>query len=102
MFFELTKELFIKLAYWIIDTEPNYPIFGDCKLWIKKQNSQYIISKSDENVILILFTYLPKSQQMNNVLYAKYLDKILAQKWRGMIYSIKYIQSISCMEKSMN
>ena len=44
---------------------------------IKKQNSQYVISKNDEKEILMFLTYLPMSQQMNNILYAKYLDQIL-------------------------
>jgi len=74
---EVKKELFNKLADWIIDNEPNYPSFGECKLWIKKQNSQYVISKNDEKEILMLLTYLPMSQQMNNVLYSKYLDQII-------------------------
>ena len=74
---EVKKELFNRLADWIIDAEPNYPSFGECKLWIKKENSQYIISKNDEKEILMLLTYLPLSQQMNNVLYAKYLDQII-------------------------
>ena len=76
---EVKKELFNRLVDWIIDKEPNYPSFGECKLWIKKQNSQYIISKSDEKEILMLLTYLPMSQQMNNTLYAKYLDQILTK-----------------------
>ena len=76
---EIKKELFNQLADWIIDTEPNYPSFGECKLWIKKQNSQYVISKNDEKEILMLLTYLPMSQQMNNILYAKYLDQKLTK-----------------------
>ena len=76
---EVKKELFNRLVDWIIDKEPNYPSFGECKLWIKKQNSQYIISKSDEKEILMLLTYLPMSQYMNNILYAKYLDQILTK-----------------------
>ena len=76
---EVKKELFNVLADWILDKEPNYPSFGECKLWIKKQNSQYVISKIDEKEILMLLTYLPMSQQMNNVLYAKYLDQILTK-----------------------
>ena len=39
----------------------------------------YIISKNDEKEILMLLTYLPMSQNMNNVLYAKYLDQILTK-----------------------
>ena len=74
---ELKKKLFNGLADWIIDKEPNYPSFGECKLWIKKQNSHYVVTKKDEKEILILLTYLPMSQQMNNILYAKYLDQIL-------------------------
>ncbi len=73
------KELFNGLADWIIDKEPNYPSFEECKLWIKKQNSQYLISKKDEKEILMLLTYLPMSQYMNNILYAKYLDQILTK-----------------------
>tara|TARA_Y100000766_G_C18797742_1_gene551458 strand:+ start:293 stop:532 length:240 start_codon:yes stop_codon:yes gene_type:complete len=73
------KELFNGLADWIIDKEPNYPSFEECKLWIKKQNSQYVISKKDEKEILMLLTYLPMSQYMNNILYAKYLDQILTK-----------------------
>ena len=76
---EVKKELFSGLADWIIDNEPNYPSFGQCKLWIKKQDSQYVISKNDEKEILILLTYLPMSQQMNNILYAKYFDQILSK-----------------------
>ncbi len=76
---EVKKELFNGLADWIIDNEPNYPSFVQCKLWIKKQDSQYVISKNDEKEILILLTYLPMSQQMNNVLYSQYLDQILSK-----------------------
>ena len=76
---EVKKKLFIRLADWIIDKEPNYPSFFQCKSWIKKQNSQYVISKNDEKDILMLLTYLPMSQEMNNVLYAKYLDQILTK-----------------------
>ena len=74
---EVKKELFSQLADWIIDNEPNYPSFAECKLWINQQNSHYKISKNDEKEILMLLTYLPMSQQMNNILYAKYLDQIL-------------------------
>ena len=74
---KLKKELFSGLADWIIDSEPNYPSFADCKLWIKKKNSKFIITKEIEREILMLLTYLPMSQQMNNDLYAKYLDQIL-------------------------
>ena len=76
---EIKKELFSRLADWIIDSDPNYPSFAQCKLWIKKKESQYLISKNDEKEILMLLTYLPMSQQMNNVLYAKYLDQILSK-----------------------
>ena len=75
----MTKEIFNRLADWIMDKDPNYTTFGDCKLWIKKQNPRYIISKNDEKEILMLLTYLPMSQRMNNVLYAKYLDQILSK-----------------------
>ncbi len=74
---KLKKELFSGLADWIIDSEPNYPSFADCKLWVKEQNSQFIITKEVEKEILMLLTYLPMSQQMNNDLHAKYLDQIL-------------------------
>ena len=74
---EVKKEIFNGLADWIVDNEPNYPTFEECKLWLKKQNSQYVISKDDKKEILMLLTFLPMSQQMNNVLYAKYLDQIL-------------------------
>ena len=76
---EVKKELFNGLADWIIDKEPNYPSFGECKLWVKQQNSKYVISKNDEKEILMLLTYIPMSQQMNNVLCAKYLDQILTK-----------------------
>ena len=76
---EVKKKLFNGLVDWIIDKEPNYPSFVECKLWIKKQNSKYVITKNDEKEILILLTYLPMSQQMNNVLYARYLDQILTK-----------------------
>ena len=71
------KRLFNGLADWIIDKEPYYPSFSECKLWIRKQNYEYMISKKDKKEILMLLTYLPMSQQMNNVLYARYLDQIL-------------------------
>jgi len=73
----LKKELFSDLADWIIDSEPNYPSFGECKLWIKNKNSKFVITKEVEREILMLLTYLPMSQQMNNELHAKYLDQIL-------------------------
>ena len=76
---EVKKKLYNELADWIIDKEPNYPSFGECKSWIKKKNYQYVISKNDEKDILMLLTYLPMSQQMNNALYAKYLDQILTK-----------------------
>ena len=76
---KLKKELFSGLADWIIDKEPNYPTFEQCKLWIKKQDFQYIISKDDEKEILMMLTYLPMSQQMNNVLFIKYLDQLLSK-----------------------
>ena len=74
---EVKKRLFNGLADWIIDKEPYYPSFSECKLWIRKQNYEYMISKKDKKEILMLLTYLPMSQQMNNVLYSKYLDQIL-------------------------
>ena len=76
---EVKKKLFNALSDWILDREPNYPSFGECKFWIKKQNPQYVISKNDEKDILMLLTYLPMNQQMNNVLYAKYLDQIFTK-----------------------
>jgi len=45
---EIKEELFSALADWIIDNEPNYPSFAQCKFWIKNQDSQYVISKNDE------------------------------------------------------
>tara|TARA_Y100001933_G_scaffold224496_1_gene237122 strand:- start:206 stop:469 length:264 start_codon:yes stop_codon:yes gene_type:complete len=74
---EFKKELFSGLADWITDSEPNYPSFAECKLWVKKYNSKFIITKKVEKEILMLLTYLPMSQKMNNDLYAKYLDQIL-------------------------
>ena len=59
----LKKELFSGLADWIIDSEPNYPSFGECKLWVKKKDSKFIITKEVEKEILMLLTYLPMSQQ---------------------------------------
>ena len=76
---ELKNKIFNGLADWIIDREPNFPSFGECKLWIKKKNSQYIISKNDEKEILMLLTYLPMSQNRNDVLDAKYLDQIFTK-----------------------
>ena len=76
---EVKKELFNRFAYWITDKEPNYPSFGECKLWVKQQNSQYVISKNDEKEILMFLTYLPMSQKMNSVLYAKYLEQMLTK-----------------------
>ena len=76
---EVKKKLFIGLADWIIDKEPNYPSFRECKLWIKKKNFQYVITKNDEKEILMFLTYLPMSQKMNSVLYAKYLEQILSK-----------------------
>ena len=73
----MTKEIFNGLADWINDKDPNYPTFGECKSWIKRQNPRYVISKNDEKEILILLTYLPTSQKTNNFLYAKYLNQIL-------------------------
>jgi len=76
---EEKNKLFNALADWIIDNEPYYPSLAECKLWIKKQNSRYMISKNDEKEILMFLTYLPMSQQMNNILFAKYLDQILTK-----------------------
>ena len=67
----MTKEIFNELADWIIDKDPICPTFGECKLWIKRQNPRYVISKNIEKEILMLLTYLPMSQRMNNILYAK-------------------------------
>ena len=76
---KIKKEIFNGLVDWIVEKEPNYPSFAECKLWIKKRNSQYVIAKNDEKEILMLLTFLPMSQQMNNVLYAKYLDQIISK-----------------------
>ena len=75
----MTKEIFNGLGDWIIDKDPNSPTFRECKLWIKRQDPRYVISTNDEKEILILLTYLPMSQRMNNVLYAKYLDQIFSK-----------------------
>ena len=75
----MTKEIFNGLGDLIIDKDPNSPTFRECKLWIKRQDPRYVISTNDEKEILILLTYLPMSQRMNNVLYAKYLDQILSK-----------------------
>ena len=75
----MKNKLFNGLADWIVYKEPNYPSIGECKLWIKIKNAQYIISKSDEKEILMLLTYLPMSLQMNNFLYAKYLEDIITK-----------------------
>ena len=75
----MTKEILNELADWIIDEDLNYPTFGECKLWIKRQNPRYIISKNDEKEILMLLTYLPMSQRTNSVLYAKHLNQILSK-----------------------
>ena len=75
----MTKEIFNELADWIIDKDPNYPTFGECKLWIKRQNLRYVISKNDEKEILMLLTYLPMNQRMNSVLHSKYLNQILSK-----------------------
>ena len=47
---------------------------------LKKRDSKFIITKEVEKEILMLLTYLPMSQQMNNELHAKYLDQILNKK----------------------
>ena len=75
----MTKEIFNELADWIIDKDLNYPTFGECKLWIKRQNPRYVISKNDEKEILMLLTYLPMSQSTKSVLYAKHLNQILSK-----------------------
>ena len=78
-FFDLTKEILNELLDWNIDKDPDYPTSGECKFWIKRQNPRYVISKNDKKEILMLLTYLPMSQRMNNVLYTKYLDQILSK-----------------------
>ena len=75
----MTKEIFNGLADWIIDKDPICPTFGECKLWIKRQNPRYVISKNDEKEILMLLTYLPMNQRMNSVLHSKYLNQILSK-----------------------
>jgi len=76
---EVKKKIFNELADWIIDKEPNYPSFVECKLWIKNKNPKYVFTKDDEKEIIIMLTYLPMSQKMNNVLYAKYFDQLLTK-----------------------
>ena len=58
---------------------PITPHLKNVSYGLRKKNSLYIISKNDEKEILMLLTYLPMSQNMNNVLYAKYLDQILTK-----------------------
>ena len=77
---EVKKELFNGVVDWLFDKEPNYPSCGECKLWIKKLNSQYVISKNDEKEILMFLNYILMGQQMNNVLCGKYLDQIIMKK----------------------
>ena len=76
---EYKNKIFNVLVDWIINRDQNHPSFGECNLWIKENNYQYIISKNDEKEILFLLTYLPMSQDINNILYAKYLDQILTK-----------------------
>ena len=76
---EVKKNLFNGLADWIIDKEPNYLSFEKCKLWIYKQNTQYIIPKNDEKEILMQLTFLLMIQKMDNILCAKYFDNILTK-----------------------
>ena len=74
---EVKNKLFNGLADWIIDREPNYPSFGEFKLWIKKKISKYIIYKNHDKEILMLLTYFPMTQHINNVLHAKYLAQTI-------------------------
>ena len=46
------------LSDWIINKEPDCSSFREFKLWIKKQNSEYVISINDEKEILMFLTYL--------------------------------------------
>ena len=77
---KVKKKLFNELVDWIIDKEANYPSFEECKLWIKKRNFQYIISKNDEKEILMFLTYLPFRQRMNSVYMPSTLNKYLRSK----------------------
>ena len=57
---EVKTKLFNELPDLIISEEANYPSFGECKSCIKKQNSQYVISKNDEKKnsnVVDLFTF---------------------------------------------
>ena len=64
----------------IINKNPDYPCFREFKLWIKKQNSQYVIYISNHKEILMLETYIPISQKIYNILCAQYLTKYLLNK----------------------
>ena len=75
----MTKEIFNRLADWIMDKDPNYLLSGEYKLWINRNNPQYIISKNVEREIIMFLTFLPMSQHMNNFLYSKYLYQILSK-----------------------
>ena len=61
--------IFLGLADWICDNEPNYPTFEDCKEWlnheIKNKNLKCEITQKDEENIRMLLKYLPMSQLMN-------------------------------------
>tara|TARA_Y100001978_G_scaffold156251_1_gene141760 strand:- start:105 stop:347 length:243 start_codon:yes stop_codon:yes gene_type:complete len=69
------------LADWISDKEPNYPSFDECKEWVQIKlndlNSNYILTKKDEENINMLLKYLPMNQLMNKKILSRYLDEII-------------------------
>ncbi len=67
------------LADLIINKNPYFPCFREFKLWIKKQNSQYVIYISNHKEILMLETYIPMSHKIDNILCAQYLNQILTK-----------------------
>ena len=71
------------LADWISDREPNYPSFEECEDWIKNKlndtNSNYVLTKKDEENIRMLLKYLPMSQLMNKNILSRYLEEIITK-----------------------
>ncbi len=70
--------IFLGLADWISDKEPNYPSFYECKKWIqtklKENKINYILTEEDEDNIRMLLKYIPMNQIMNNKIFSKYLE----------------------------
>ena len=69
------------LADWISDSEPNYPSLEECKDWVQIKlneiNSNYKLTKSDEENIKMLLKYLPMSQIMNKNILSRNLEEII-------------------------